>query len=50
LVKPLSLAGHLYARVYLGFLRGRVKSALKAMPQPLRRLMRDGYLRTTSAD
>jgi CelD/BcsL family acetyltransferase involved in cellulose biosynthesis len=49
-VKPLSLAGHLYARVYLGFLRGRVKSALKAKPQPLRRLMRDGYLRTTSAD
>jgi CelD/BcsL family acetyltransferase involved in cellulose biosynthesis len=49
-VKPLSLAGYLYARVYLGFLRGRVKSALKAMPKPLRRLMRDGYVRAAPAD
>jgi CelD/BcsL family acetyltransferase involved in cellulose biosynthesis len=41
-VKPLSAKGYLYARVYLGFLRGRLKSALKAMPKPLRRLMRQG--------
>jgi CelD/BcsL family acetyltransferase involved in cellulose biosynthesis len=43
--KPLSLKGHLYARLYLGFLRGRLKLLLKAMPPPLRRLMRDGYAR-----
>src|SRR5207244_2064920 len=39
-VKPLSLKGYIYARLYLGFLRGRVKAALKTMPQPLRRMMR----------
>jgi CelD/BcsL family acetyltransferase involved in cellulose biosynthesis len=42
-VKPLSVKGYLYARIYLGFLRSRLKSALKAMPQPMRRLMRKGY-------
>lgn len=49
-VKPLSLAGHLYARIYLGFLRGWMKATLKKMPQPLRRLLRGGYVRTASAD
>jgi CelD/BcsL family acetyltransferase involved in cellulose biosynthesis len=42
-VKPLSAKGYLYARVYLGFLRGRLKSALKSMPKPLRRLMRESF-------
>lgn len=42
-VKPLSASGYLYARIYLGFLRGRLKSALKSMPKPLRRLMRQGF-------
>ena len=42
-VKPLSAKGYLYARVYLGFLRGRLKSALKSMPKPLRRLMRQSF-------
>ncbi|MFA7307269.1 MAG: GNAT family N-acetyltransferase [Hyphomicrobium sp.] len=41
-VIPSSAKGYLYARVYLGFLRPRMKSALKAMPKPLRRLMRQG--------
>ncbi|AGK57685.1 protein involved in cellulose biosynthesis (CelD)-like protein [Hyphomicrobium denitrificans 1NES1] len=41
-VKPLSAKGYLYARVYLGFLRTRLKSTLKSMPKPLRRLMRQG--------
>ena len=40
-VKPLTVKGHLYSRFYLGFLRGRIKAALKAMPQPMRRLMRE---------
>lgn len=42
-VNPLSAKGYLYARVYLGFMRGRLKSALKSMPKPLRRLMRQGF-------
>ena len=42
-VKPLSLAGHTYARLYLGLLRGRAKAAIGAMPQSLRRLMTSGY-------
>jgi CelD/BcsL family acetyltransferase involved in cellulose biosynthesis len=40
-VMPTSLRGFLYARVYLGFLRPRLKSALKAIPQPLRRILRN---------
>ena len=47
-VKPLSLKGYLYARLYLAFLRGRAKTMLKTVPQPLRRLLRKSYLRTTS--
>ena len=41
-VIPSSAKGYLYARVYLEFLRPRLKSALKAVPKPLRRLMRQG--------
>ena len=37
-VKPLSLKGHLYARLYLA-LRGPAKALLKSMPQPMRRLL-----------
>jgi len=37
-VKPLSLKGHLYARLYLA-LRGPAKALLKNMPQPMRRLL-----------
>lgn len=40
-VKPLSARGFLYARIYLGFLRARLKSALKSMPHPLRRILRN---------
>jgi CelD/BcsL family acetyltransferase involved in cellulose biosynthesis len=47
-VKPLSAIGTLYARVYLGFLRSRLKSALKSMPQPLRRILRKGYGRNAA--
>lgn len=39
-VKPMSANGYLYARVYLGFLRTRLKSTFKSMPKPLRRLIR----------
>lgn len=38
-VKPLSLAGSAYARLYLGFARPRIKSALAAMPQSWRKLI-----------
>jgi CelD/BcsL family acetyltransferase involved in cellulose biosynthesis len=38
-VKPLSLTGYTYSRVYLGLLRTRAKQALKAMPQSLRRIV-----------
>ncbi|SFV38561.1 GNAT family N-acetyltransferase [Hyphomicrobium facile] len=41
-VMPLTLKGEIYARVYLGFLRARIKTAVKKLPKPLRRLMRDG--------
>jgi CelD/BcsL family acetyltransferase involved in cellulose biosynthesis len=41
-VMPLTLKGEIYARVYLGFLRGRIKAALKKLPKPLRRIMRGG--------
>ncbi|WP_045836305.1 GNAT family N-acetyltransferase [Hyphomicrobium sp. 99] len=47
-VKPLTLRGEIYARAYLGFLRGRIKTALKKLPQPLRRLMRNGLAKTAS--
>lgn len=47
-VKPLSLRGHLYARLYLGFLRQRIKTALKTMPQPLRQVFRRGHSLSTS--
>jgi CelD/BcsL family acetyltransferase involved in cellulose biosynthesis len=47
-VKPLSLKGYLYARLYLDFLRAHVKAMLKAAPQSLRRLVRAGYLRGAS--
>ena len=45
-VKPLSLAGFTYARVYLGLLRSRAKAALSALPQPLRKLLSNGYALT----
>ncbi len=38
-VKPLSVTGYTYSRVYLGMLRTRAKQALKAMPQSIRRLV-----------
>jgi CelD/BcsL family acetyltransferase involved in cellulose biosynthesis len=40
---PVSAKGHFYARIYLGFLRGRLKSALKSVPQPVRRLLSKSY-------
>jgi CelD/BcsL family acetyltransferase involved in cellulose biosynthesis len=42
-VKPLSLAGFVYSRAYLGFLRSRAKTAIGTMPQSLRRIMTSGY-------
>ena len=47
-VMPLTLKGELYTRVYLEFLRGRLKRWLKKLPQPLRRLMREGWAKTAS--
>jgi CelD/BcsL family acetyltransferase involved in cellulose biosynthesis len=37
--RPLTIAGHTYARIYLGLVRGKVKKAMAAMPQSLRRLV-----------
>jgi CelD/BcsL family acetyltransferase involved in cellulose biosynthesis len=42
-VKPLSLAGLTYSRLYLGLLRGHAKAALASMPQSLRKLISRGY-------
>ena len=42
-LKPLSLAGHAYGRIYLGFVRPRMKSAVSALPQSVRRVMTAGY-------
>jgi CelD/BcsL family acetyltransferase involved in cellulose biosynthesis len=39
-VKPLSLKGVAYARVYLGLLRPKAKAAMAAMPQSLRKLIK----------
>ncbi|MBA2124617.1 cellulose biosynthesis protein CelD [Hyphomicrobium methylovorum] len=39
-VQPLNAKGYAYSRVYLGFLRTRLKAWLKALPQPMRRFMR----------
>lgn len=41
--KPLSIAGHTYARLYLGFMRNHLKAAAAALPQSLRRIMTAGY-------
>lgn len=38
-VKPLSLAGFAYARLYLGFVRPKIKAGLAAMPQSWRRII-----------
>jgi len=48
-VMPLTWKGKIYARAYLGFLRGHIKTALKKLPKPLRRLMRDGAKIATAA-
>ncbi len=45
-VKPLSLAGFTYARIYLGLLRTRAKAVITAMPKSLRRLLTSGYSQT----
>lgn len=42
-VKPLSLAGFTYARLYLGLLRGRAKAAISALPPSIRKLLSNGY-------
>lgn len=47
-VKPFSVAGFAYARLYLGFLRSRAKAAMTAMPQSLRRVMTTAYALTLS--
>lgn len=46
--KPLSLAGHTYARLYIGFMRTRMKSAISALPYSLRRIMTAGYAKISS--
>lgn len=38
-VKPLNAVGTAYTRVYLGLLRGKAKTALKACPQSIRRIV-----------
>lgn len=40
--KPMSLAGHAYARVYLGFVRDHLKSAMGRVPQSVRKLVTGG--------
>jgi hypothetical protein len=45
-VKPLSLAGFTYSRLYLGLLRSRAKHAISAMPQSLRRILSKSYALT----
>ena len=45
-VKPLSLAGLTYSRLYLGFLRSRAKNAIGSMPESLRRILSKGYTLT----
>lgn len=45
-VKPLSLAGFTYSRLYLGLLRTRAKHAISAMPQSLRRILSKSYAMT----
>jgi CelD/BcsL family acetyltransferase involved in cellulose biosynthesis len=42
-VKPLTLTGFLYARLYLGLLRSAFKAALKLLPQSARRFVARGY-------
>ncbi len=43
---PMSLAGQAYARIYLGFVRDQLKSAMAAVPQSLRRRMTVGTHKT----
>ncbi len=45
-VKPLSVAGYTYARLYLGLLRGRAKAVVAAMPQSARRVLSAAYALT----
>lgn len=40
--RPLTLAGQTYARLYLGFVRPRMKAVIGAMPQALRRIVSNG--------
>jgi len=42
-VVPLSLAGHVYGRLYFGFLRNLVKKAMAASPDSLRRVVASGF-------
>lgn len=46
--KPFSVSGYAYARLYLGFLRGRAKAAIEAMPEKLRRVFTSGYAMTAN--
>ena len=48
--KPLTLAGHTYARLYLGFMRARMKAAVSALPQSLRRIMTAAYVLISRGD
>ncbi len=41
-VLPLTVAGHIYGRVYFGFLRNLVKKALAVSPNSLRRVVTSG--------
>jgi CelD/BcsL family acetyltransferase involved in cellulose biosynthesis len=43
-VKPLTLAGLTYARLYLGLLRGRAKALLSALPPSLRKILKSRYV------
>ncbi len=40
--RPLTLAGQTYARLYLGWMRPRMKAAIEAMPQSLRKFVSTG--------
>jgi CelD/BcsL family acetyltransferase involved in cellulose biosynthesis len=48
--QPMSIAGQAYARIYLGFVRDQLKTALASMPQSLRRIVAGGaQAKTTPA-
>jgi CelD/BcsL family acetyltransferase involved in cellulose biosynthesis len=42
---PATLKGWIYAHAYLAYMRGKLKTAMKSLPEPLRRLMQASAVR-----